>query len=66
MVGWPGDLFVGRQAGIVVLASSQVPKSARAGCSRQLPGRCAEAGPGAAAAGLAGGPELAAAAGGGM
>src|SRR5436190_19226954 len=40
-------------------------KSARVGCSRQLPGRSAEAGPGAATPGLAGGPELAAAADGG-
>jgi RNA polymerase primary sigma factor len=41
-------------------------KSARVGCSRQLPGRSAQAGPGAAAPGLAGGLELAAAAGGGI
>src|SRR6266487_6815530 len=41
-------------------------QGARVGCSRQLPGRCAEAGPSAAAPGLAGGPELAVAAGGGI
>jgi RNA polymerase primary sigma factor len=39
-------------------------RNARVDCSRQLPGRSAEAGPDAAAPGLAGGVELAAAAGG--
>jgi hypothetical protein len=41
-------------------------RRAGAGWSQRLPGRCAEAGPGAAAPGLADGPGLAAAAGGGI
>jgi hypothetical protein len=46
---------------------AQVCAQKRAGrCSRQLPGRCAEAGPVRLRLGLAGGPELAAVAGGGM